>query len=128
LGDSLVDVLNTTGGNSALCSSLKVRDANPTKQFVDNVLFQESLPIASDGMKVTVETAQRDVRLFGVGLSVPAIRISIPLNFQNRGFDIIVGRSDPAADTSNKRVLLIQCKTKVMFTGENSDAGQTFNS
>ena len=130
MGASLDQLLTDKGGNSgdqALRASLKVRHTDVIHEFVDWDTFVASLPSA-EGTKVTLETAQRasslsgGQRLFGMGGTIPKMRVAVPVDRQNPGFDILVGR----CGSDDKRIMLVQCKAQEVKSVEHGGEGQTF--
>lgn len=132
MGASLDQLLADKGdysGDQALRAALNVRRTDMIHEFVDWDVFVESLPSAKD-TQVTLEKAQHvrslagGQRLFGMSGTMPVMRVAVPADRRNLGFDILVGRCGTSDD---KRIMLVRCKAQEEVESvERGGDGQAF--
>lgn len=132
LGEHLKAILEPKNGNSILKEYLNLPDEGAIDLCAKIEQFNAALP-ATKGLYVKFEGLQRtradwDPLIFEKDERNAMVRVALPHNQRNKGFDIIVGRNGAVAIRGHRSVLLIQCKTQESLTVENEGIGQTFDS
>ena len=96
-------------------------------EFRNFAVFLSSLPnIQSTSVRINLSTTGNISNLFGLSVLSEGYRVWVIENHSNPGFDIMISYSTLSEVT--KKVLLVQCKTKLVTTTEDAGDGQTVDS
>ena len=125
LGKPLRGIFNNYDGESSLllCTDLfNLSEETRLFEFRDKTAFLSSLPnIETDSIDLNLCTTGTIENLFGLATPLEGYRVWIIEKQSNPGFDLMISYSSP--EIVMKKVLLVQCKTKLVTTSEDGGEG-----
>ena len=130
LGRSPRSVFNVYDNRSAflLCTELfNLSKETRLFEFRNRTIFFNSLPnIESTYIDLNLSTSGNISNLFGFATPSEGYRVWVIEDPSDPGFDLMISFSTPG--NVIKKVLLVQCKTKVVTTSDDGGEGQSVNS
>jgi hypothetical protein len=130
LGKPLRGIFTSYDGESSflLCTDLfNLSEETRLFEFRNRVTFLHSLPnIESYSILLDLKTTGTIENLFGLATPLEGYRVMVIEKQNNPGFDLMISYSSP--ENVMKKVLLVQCKTKLVTTSDDGGKGQYVNS
>ena len=130
LGRSPRNIFNNYDSASSflLCTDLfNISKETRLFEFRNRAIFFNSLPnIESTSIDLNLSTSGNISNLFGLAVPSEGYRVWVIEDPSNPGFDLMISFSTPG--NVIKKVLLVQCKTKLVTTSDDGGEGQSVNS